>query len=97
MSKKFLKQLGNIVVMQAAGYAVGEAFKALVPKVKRAMGIEEDEAPESQEAVKTAKHNKAKSVRVESKEIKDLIRETKEGVAKKKDQPPVDAKVSEEE
>lgn len=97
MSKKFLKQLGNVVVLQAVGYAVGEAFRVVGPKVKKAMGLEEDDSS-SEPAKKEERKAAAKESREDSKEINDLIAETKASVAKKKEeQPPVDAKDSEEE
>ena len=93
MSKKFLKQLGNIVVLQAAGYAVGEAFKVVIPKVKRAMGIEEDEGETpTPEKAKEVKKTATKEARETNKNIKELIDETKKSVAKKQEQTPVEAK-----
>jgi len=86
MSKKFFKQVGNIVFMQAVGYAVGEAFRVVGPKVKKAMGLEEAEPSPSTK--KEEKKTPAKDTTERNREMSDLIRETKASVAKKKEDVP---------
>lgn len=87
--KKIAKQLSNVVLMQAAGYAVGEVFREYGPKIKKKLGI-------GQEAEETPKEvaPEPKPSRVNS-----LINEAKAGLERKKngEEDPVPAKYVEDE